>query len=116
MALRLLDIADGFASAGLPSDVTFTSAPFAASHVQSITLDGTTAQTFIPPANARWVKVAAGASNEVNLKIAFGTTATATVGFELEPGRSEDFGAVATLSVICKTAITDHSVFICWGV
>jgi len=85
--------------------------------VQSLTLDGTTAQTFSAPANAKWVKIMAGSANTIDLKIAFGgTTATSTVGTEFQSGRSEDFLGVSAISVICKSAITAHAVFITWSV
>ena len=121
MALRLLDIADGFASAGLPSDVTFTSAPFVATPVQSLTLDSVTAQTFIAPAGARFVKIHADAENVVNIKVSIGGTASATIGNPLEPGRSEDWIAVANVSIICKANVdfptpTDQGVYLTWGV
>jgi hypothetical protein len=97
--------------------VVSTETPKALTYVQSLTLDGTIAQTFVPPANAKNVKVHAGPDNTINLKVAFGgTVATATVGQEFEPGRSEDYNGVSSISIICKSAITAHAVFIVWSV
>lgn len=90
--------------------------PQVASHVQSLTIDGVTAQSFTAPANARWVKIQADDDNLVNLKIAFGTTATATIGHKFAAGRSEDYSAVATISVIAATTATAQGVYITWGV
>jgi hypothetical protein len=90
--------------------------PKATTYVQSLTLDGTTAQTFNPPANAKNLKIHAGADNAINLMIAFGgTTATSTVGEEFEPVRSEDYVGVSAVSVICKSAITAHKVSLIWS-
>lgn len=97
--------------------VTQIETPKATSYVQSLTLDGTTAQTFSPPANAKKVKIHAGADNTVNLMIAFGgTVATSTIGEEFEPARSEDYDGVSGISVICKTAITNHKVSLIWSI
>ena len=97
--------------------VTQVETPKATTYVQSLTLDGTTAQTFSPPANAKWVKIHANPDNTINLKVAFGgTTATSTIGESFEPGRSEDYNGVSAISIICKSAITAHGVFIVWSV
>lgn len=102
----------------LPSDQTVATQNVArvASYVQSLTIDGTTAQTFNAPANAKWCKIVAGIDNTIDLMVNFGATATATVGCEFQPGRSEDFDAVANISVIAKSATTNHKVSIYWGV
>lgn len=91
-----------------------------ASHVQSLTLNSVTAQSFAPPANAKSVKIMADADNLVNLKVAMGTTATASVGMVFEAGRSEDFGEVATVSIICKPTVSEptptaQGVYLVWG-
>lgn len=92
-------------------------AALASTYEQSLTLDGTTAQTFTPPTGARWLKIHAGPSNTINLMVAFGgTTATSTVGEEFEAGRSEDFNGVSSVSIICKSAITAHKVSLIWSV
>jgi hypothetical protein len=87
-----------------------------ASHVQSLTIDGTTAQLFTAPANAKWVKIQADDNNSVNLKVAFGVTATATIGHKFAAGRSEDFQAVADISIIAESVITGQGIYITWGV
>ena len=90
--------------------------PKALTYAQSLTLNGTTAQTFTPPANAKNLKIIAGADNTVNLMLAFGgTTATATVGQEMEPSRSDDYAGVSSVSVICKSATTAHKVSLVWS-
>jgi len=97
--------------------VSLVETPKALTYVQSLTLDGTTAQTFSAPANAKNLKIHAGADNSVNLMIAFGgTTATATVGEEFEPARSEDYQGVSSVSVICKSVTTAHKVSLVWSV
>lgn len=102
----------------LPSDQTVPTQNIAkvASYVQSLTIDGTTQQTFNAPANAKWCKVSAGIDNTVDLMVNFGAVATSTVGMEFQAGRSEDFDAVANISVIAKSAITNQKVSIFWGV
>lgn len=113
-----LAVTGAFFQATQPVSGTITQieTPKALTYVQSLTLDGTTAQTFSPPANAKNVKIHAGADNTVDLIIAFGgTTATDTVGEEFEAGRSEDYQGVSAISVICKSAITAHKVSIIWS-
>lgn len=102
----------------LPSDQTVATQNVGkvASYVQSLTIDGTTQQTFNAPANAKWVKVIAGIDNTVDLMVNFGANATSTIGFEMQSGRSEDFDAVANISVIAKSAATNQKVSIIWGV
>lgn len=102
----------------LPSDQTVPTQNVGrvASYVQSLTIDGTTQQTFNAPANAKWVKVIAGIDNTVDLMVNFGANATSTIGFEMQSGRSEDFDAVANISVIAKSAATNQKVSIVWGV
>jgi hypothetical protein len=101
----------------LIASITTVETPKATTYVQSLTLDGTTAQAFVPPANAKWLKIHASPDNSVNLKVAFGgTVATATVGQSFEPGRSEDYNGVSSVSIICKSATTGHGVFLVWGV
>jgi hypothetical protein len=87
-----------------------------ASHIQSLTINDTAAQSFVPPTNAKWVKIQADDDNIVNLKIAFGVTATALIGHKFASGRSEDYQAVATISVIAISAATNQGVYITWGV
>ena len=87
----------------------------AATYVQSVTLDGVTAQTFAPPAAAKWVKIQADDNNSVSLRICMGGTATSTNGHLFAPGRSEDFPAVATISVIAVSTATAQMISITWG-
>jgi len=110
----------------LPSDqsavpisgtVTQIETPKTTSYIQSLTLDGTTAQTFAPPVGAKNLKIHAGANNTVNLSIAFGgIAATATVGELFEPSRSEDYVGVSNVSIICESVITNHKVSLIWSV
>jgi hypothetical protein len=101
----------------LIASITTIETPKALTYAQSLTLDGTTAQVFTPPANAKNLKIIAGADNTVNIMVAFGgTVATATVGQEIEPSRSEDYCGVSSVSVICKSAITAHKISLVWSV
>jgi hypothetical protein len=86
-------------------------------YVQSITLDDITEQSFSPPLLAKGLKIIAGADNLVNLMVSFdGIPATSTYGQEIEPARSEDYTGVSTVSVICKSAATNHKVSLIWSV
>ena len=102
----------------LPSDQTVVTQNVGkvASYVQSLTIDGTTQQTFNAPANAKWAKVIAGIDNTVDLMVNFGANATSAIGFEMQSGRSEDFDAVANVSVIAKSAATNQKISLIWGV
>lgn len=88
----------------------------AATYVQSVTIDGVTAQTFAAPSAAsKWVKIQADDNNSVSLRVCVGGTATATNGHLFAPGRSEDFQAVATISVIASSTATAQMISITWG-
>jgi hypothetical protein len=88
----------------------------AATYVQSVTIDGVTAQTFAAPSTvSKWVKIQADDNNSVSLRVCVGGTATATNGHLFAPGRSEDFQAVATISVIASSTATAQMISITWG-
>lgn len=93
-----------------------------ATYVASITIDSTTAQAFTPPAGAKWVKIMASEDNVTTLRVALGSTATNVVGMEFQAGRSEDYDAVATISVLAKVTagspgpFTAQAIYIQWGV
>lgn len=86
------------------------------SHVQSLTIDGTTAQSFTPPTGAKKVKIHADDDNSVNLRVAFGTTASATIGEKFAAGRSEDFDGSATVSIIAESTASNQGVYLVWSV
>ena len=71
------------------------------------------AQTFTAPARAVGFKIQALSSNTENIRMKVGAAATASSGFRLEPGRSEDFDLVGTISVIAEAG-TNQEVCVQW--
>lgn len=95
-----------------------TQAALSPTYVQSLIIDNVTVVTFTAPTGAKKAKIMADGDNSVNLKMtADGSTApTATVGMQLEPGRSEDFDGVSDIKVIAETVGTNQAVYIHWSV
>jgi hypothetical protein len=87
-------------------------------HAQSLVVADTGVTTLSKPANAKKVKIMALGSNSVNLRVTLdGSTApTSTVGFRIEPGRSEDFDAVGDLKAIAESTATGQGIVAHWSV
>lgn len=89
--------------------------PARAGSFAEITNLTTAAQTFVAPAKATGFKLQAPSSNTVNLRWKIGATATITSGFLMEPGRSEDFDCVGTISIITESGTGQHA-YVQWKV
>jgi hypothetical protein len=72
--------------------------------------------TLTGPANAKACKVMTSLNNITDLKITVdgATNPSATVGFEMQPGRSEDFEGALEVRVIAKTAATAQEIYVHW--
>lgn len=66
------------------------------------------AQSFTAPARAVGFKIQSLSDNAQNIRMKVGAAATASSGFRLEPGRSESFDLVGTISVIAEAAGTNY--------
>lgn len=73
------------------------------------------AQIFTAPVGAKWAKVQADSANLGTIRWKIGGAATVSSGMQLEPGRSEDLGAVGNISVICETADINQKVYVQFG-
>jgi hypothetical protein len=84
---------------------------------QSLVIADTGVTVLTGPANAKMCKVMAGYSNTVDLKLTVDglTNPSATVGFEMQPGRSEDFMAALEVRVIAAAAATGQKLFVQWS-
>lgn len=84
----------------------------------SLTVANTGITTIAKPANARWAKVWAEDVNASKLRVTMdgSTNPTSLIGFQFEPGRSEDFIAVGDLKVIAESATTTDKIHVQWGV
>jgi hypothetical protein len=90
----------------LPVSISSTSSPINTngSASNSTTVGSGSATSFSPPANAIGFILEADDTNTQNLRWAVGTTATASVGLLMEPGRDTGYMPVAaTVSVIAVT-------------
>jgi hypothetical protein len=65
-------------------------------------------ETFTAPAGAKWMKVYAADTNTSNIRIRIAGTPSASSGFQLQPGRSEDFEVAGDLSYISESAGTNY--------
>jgi hypothetical protein len=67
-------------------------------------------------ASIRWIKVLADANNTDNLRVRLDATASATQGYQLQPGREVEFKCSGQLSIISENAAaTGEKVFILYG-
>jgi hypothetical protein len=84
---------------------------------QATNINDLVVTTFTKPVGAKVVKIMTPLGNATDLKITLdGSTApSATVGMEIQPGRSEDFTAVGDVKAIAKTAATNQELFLHWG-
>lgn len=79
----------------------------------SVTNLTTTAQTFSKPSGSFGVMVQADDTNTANIRVAAGVTATASVGFQLQPGRSESWDGASDLSVFAESG-TNQKIYFMW--
>jgi hypothetical protein len=105
----------------LKADLTETQpvsfAAMTSTHAQSLVVTDTGVTTLTKPVGAKKLKVMADGANTVSLKITTdGTTPSATVGFKMEPGRSEDFESSSDLKVIAISTATGQGVYANWSV
>lgn len=60
-------------------------------------------KTFTAPASAKWCKIQADNTNSGNARVKLGGTASVTSGFQMDPGRSEDFEVAGNISYTMET-------------
>lgn len=87
-------------------------------YAQSLTINSSSATTLSAPTGAKKAKIMVSDTNTANLRVTTdgSTVATSTVGFQFQPGRSEDFEGVGNLSVIAEgTGITGQVIFVHWS-
>lgn len=76
-------------------------------------LTGTSASTISVPANAVSCNIQAPSTNEQNIRVSIGSTASTSAGMLFEPGRSEVFSGAAAISA-CATVAGSNEVIVQW--
>lgn len=86
-------------------------------YAESLTIANTGVTTLTKPVGAKGCKVMCLLGNTANINITLdGTTPSATVGMEMQGGRSEDFIGVGDLKAICTTVATGQKISVHWYV